>query len=149
MRKYLLPVAGLALLAAYNGAFAAGNTASSNFTVSVTVNAYCAVTATAMNFGTFTGSIPANTLATSIAAVNCAAGTPYALSLAPAAGTATATATMNNGASNIPANLSVSTAGQTGNGSIQNTTINGVISAAVANPTVGTYTVNQSIYVLY
>ena len=148
MRKYLLPVAGLALLAASNGAFAA-NTATSNFTVSVTVNAYCTVAATAMNFGTFTGSIPANTPATSTASVNCANGVPYALSLAAAAGTGSATATMANGASNIPANLTVSTAGQTGNGAIQTTTINGNIAAAVVSPTVGTYTVSQAIYVLY
>ncbi len=148
MRKYLLPVAGLALLAASNGAFAA-NTATSNFTVSVTVNAYCSVTATAMNFGTFTGSIPANTLATSTASVTCANGVPYALSLAPAAGTGALTATMANGASNIPADLTVSTAGQTGNGVVQATTINGKITAAVVSPTVGTYTVSQAIYVLY
>ena len=149
MRKYLLPVAGLALLAASNGAFAAGNTASGTFTVSVTVNAFCSVAATAMNFGTFTGSIPANTLANSTAAVTCATGVPYALSLASTAGTGALTASMVNGASTIPADLTVSTAGQTGNGAVQNTTINGKIAAAVASPTVGTYTVSQSIAVLY
>ena len=148
MRKYLLPVAGLALLAASNGAFAA-NTASSNFTVSVTVNAYCTVAATAMNFGTFTGSIPANTLATSTASVNCAAGTPYALSLAAAAGTGALTVSMVNGGSTIPADLTVSTLAQTGTGAVQSFPINGKISAAVASPTVGTYAVTQTIYVLY
>ena len=149
MRKYLLPVAGLALLAASSGAFAAGNTASQAFTVSVTVNTFCAVTATAMNFGTFTGAIPANTAATSTASVTCANGAAYALSLAPAAGTASATATMSNGAATIPASLTVSTAGQTGNGAVQNTPINGLIVAGVASPNVGAYSVSQSIYVLY
>ena len=149
MRKYLLPVAGLAFLAASNVAFAAGNTASSNFTVSVTVNAYCTVAATAMNFGTFTGSIPANTPATSTAAVTCSNNVPYALSLSSTAGTASATATMSNGAATIPAALTVSTAGQTGNGAVQNTPINGLIVAGVASPNVGAYSVSQSIYVLY
>jgi len=152
MRKILLPVAGLALMVAANGALAASNT--SNFNVKVQVNAACTVTATDMNFGTFAGSIPAST-ATSTATVICNKGVPYALSLAAGTGvggltpTATATASMANGAATpIPASLTVATASQTATGGSDATVINGSI-AAVTTPATGTYTVAQAIYVLY
>jgi spore coat protein U-like protein len=152
MRKYLLPLAGIAMIAATNGAFAAS--ATSNFNVKVTVATACTVSATDLNFGNFTGSIPAGTTGSTTATVSCNKGTSYALSLAtgagPAAAVGTATANMANGANpTIPASLTVSTTAQTATGGNDNTTINGTISAAVTNPAVGTYTVAQAIYVLY
>ncbi len=152
MRKYLLPLSGIVMLATANGAFAAS--ATSNFNVKVTVNTACTVSATDLNFGSFTGSIPAGTTGSSTATVACNKGTSYALSFAtgagPAAATGTATANMANGANpTIPANLTVSTTAQTATGGNDNTTINGTIVAAVTNPAVGTYTIAQAIYVLY
>ena len=146
MRKYLLPVAGLALMAASNGAFAAS--ANSSFNVLLKVAAACTVTAADLNFGTFTGSIPAATTGSSNATVTCNKNTPYSLSFA-ATSTGTATATMANGTSTIPANLTISTTSQTATGGADTTTINGTIVSAVASPVVGTYTVAQAIYVLY
>ena len=55
MRKYLIAAAGIGMIASANSAF--GANATSNFNVSVTVNAACTVSASAMNFGTITGSI--------------------------------------------------------------------------------------------
>ena len=152
MRKYLLPLSTLAMLAAASGALAAS--ATSNFNVKVTVNTACTVSATDLNFGTFTGSIPAGTTGSSSATVSCNKGTSYALSFLTGAGPAvavgTAVANMANGANpTIPASLTVSATGQTASGGNDNTTINGTIVAAVPNPAVGTYTVAQAIYVLY
>ncbi|MDE2384026.1 MAG: spore coat protein U domain-containing protein [Alphaproteobacteria bacterium] len=152
MNKYLLPVAGIAFLAAANGAFAAS--ATSNFNVKVTVNTACTVSATDLNFGSITGSIAAGTTGSSTATVSCNKGTSYALSFVTGAGPAnaigTATANMANGANPvIPASLTISNAAQTATGGNDNTTINGTIVSAVTNPAVGTYTVAQAIYVLY
>ena len=147
MRKYLLPVAGLALLAASNGAFAAS--ATSNFNVSVTVTAGCTISATPLNFGSFAGSIPAGTTNTSTVTVGCTSGVPYALSFAAGSVLANATATMANGAANIPASLTVSTTGATGTGANTTATINGTIVAAQLFPAAGTYSVAQAIYVNY
>jgi len=147
MRKYLLPVAGLALVAAANGAFAASST--SNFNVSVTVTSACTVGATDMTFGPFAGSIPANSLATSTVTVGCTSGTSYALSFASGSVLGGATALMSNGTTTIPADLTVSTTPVTGTGGNQTVTINGKIAAAVSFPTPGTYTVPQAIYVNY
>ncbi len=128
--------------------------ATQNFNVKVSVNTACTVSATDLNFGTFTGSIPANTTGTSSATVSCNKGTSYALSFAtgagPAAATGSATANMATGANpTIPASLTVLTTAQTATGGSDTTTINGKIVAAVTNPAVGTYTVAQAIYVLY
>jgi spore coat protein U-like protein len=152
MRNYLLPAVGIAMLASANGAFAAS--ATSNFNVKVTVNTACTVAATDLNFGSFSGSIPAGTTGTSTASVSCNKGTSYALSFVtgagPGAAVGTATANMVNGANPaIPASLSVATTAQTATGAVDNTTINGTIVAGVTNPAVGTYTVAQAIYVLY
>ena len=148
MRKYLLPVAGLALVAAANGAFAASST--SNFNVSVTVTSACTVGATDMTFGPFAGSIPANSLANSTATVVCNAGTAYALSFAAGSVLAGTTALMSNGSTTIPADLTLAnSSSQTATGGSDTTTINGKIAAAVINPTAGTYTIPQAIYVNY
>jgi spore coat protein U-like protein len=152
MRKILIAAAGLATIASANSVFAAS--ATNNFTVRVTVNAACTVAATDLNFGSFSGSIPAGTTGTSTATVSCNKGTAYALSFVTGAGPAnavgTATANMTNGPGNtIPANLSVSTTSQTATGGNDATTINGTIVAAVTNPVVGNYTATQAIYVLY
>ena len=151
MRKFLMPVAGLALLAASNGAFAAS--ANSSFNVKVQVNAACTVSAGDIDFGTITGSIAANTSTTSKATVSCNNGTSYGLSFVtganPAAAVGAATATMANGANTIPVSLSMSAASQTATGGNDTTTITGKIVAAVSNPVVGSYTVAQSIFVLY
>lgn len=147
MRKYLIAAAGIGMIASANGAFAAN--ATSNFNVSVTVNAACTVSASAMNFGTITGSIPANTTATSTATVSCNNGTSYALSFNGTNPVGTATATMVNGANSIAANLTVPTTSQTASGGNDTTTINGTIPNAVPNPAPGTYSVAQAIYVLY
>ena len=153
MRKFLLPVAGLALLAAANSAVAASNTA--NFNVKVQVNAACSVSAADLNFGTFTGSIPAGTTGNTAALVTCNKGVSYALSLAAGTAplflpTATATANMANGANPpIAAALTVSTASQTATGGSDSTAINGIITAGATSPATGTYTIAQAIYVLY
>lgn len=152
MRKYLLPLSGLAMLAAANGAFAASQT--SNFNVKVTVNTACTVAATDLNFGTFTGSIPAGTTGSSTATVSCNKNTAYALSFVTGAGPLAAVGTtvvsMANGVNPpIPASLTVSATAQTATGGNDTTTINGTISAAVPNPAVGTYSIAQAIYVLY
>ena len=152
MRKYLIPLAGLAMVVAANGAFAASST--SNFNVKVTINTACTVSATDLNFGTFTGSIPAATTGTSTATVSCNKGTSYALSFltgaGPANATGTATANMANGANTpIPASLTVSTPAKIATGGNDTTTINGTIVAGVTNPAVGTYTISQAIFVLY
>lgn len=152
MRNYLVPAVGIALLATANGAFAAS--ATSNFTVKVTVNTACTVAATDLNFGSFTGSIPAGTTGSSTATVSCNKGTSYALSFVTGAGptnaVGTATVAMANGANpTIPASLTVANGSQTASGGADTTAINGTIVAAVTNPAAGTYTVAQAIYVLY
>ena len=153
MRKFLLPVAGLALLAAANSAVAASSTA--NFNVKVQVNAACTVSAADLNFGTFSGSIPAGTTGTTAALVTCNKGVSYALSLAAGSGplgttaTGAVIATMANGSNTIPAALTVSTVSPPATGGSDSTTINGTIVAAVTTPVAGTYTVAQAIYVLY
>lgn len=151
MRKYLLPVAGLAFLAASNGAFAAS--ATNSFNVKIVIASACTVSATDVNFGTVTGSIAANTTTTANATVTCNKNTPYALSFVtgagPAAAVGTATATMANGANTIPVSLTMSAASQTATGGNDTTTITGKIVAAVPSPAVGAYTVAQSIFVLY
>ena len=151
MRKYLLPVAGLAFLAASNGAFAAN--ATNSFNVKVTIAAACIVSAADVNFGTITGSIAAGTSTTSNATVTCNKNTPYALSFVTGAGPGSAvgaaTATMANGANTIPVNLTMSAASQTASGGSDTTTITGTIVTAVPSPVVGVYTVPQSIFVLY
>ena len=151
MRKYLLPVAGLALLAASNGAFAAS--ATNSFNVKVTIAAACTVSAADVDFGTITGSIAANTTTTANATVSCNKNTPYALSFVtgagPAAAVGAAIANMAGPGPAIPVNLTMSAASQTATGGSDLTTITGKIVAAVPNPVVGAYTVAQSIFVLY
>ena len=152
MRKILIPVAGLAMLASANSAFAAN--ATNNFNVKVTVNVACTVSAVDLNFGAFTGSIPALTTGTTNATVSCNKGTAYALSfqtgLNPAAAIGVATANMANGVNPvIPASLTVSNASQVATGGNDVTAINGTITAGAVNPAVGIYTVPQAIFVLY
>ncbi len=154
MKLLLCSTVLLAFATAAMTSSAMAASATSNFNVKVTVNTACTVSATDLNFGAFTGSIPANTTGTSTATVSCNKGTSYALSFAtgagPAAATGAATANMANGANpTIPASLTVSTTAQTATGGNDTTTINGKIVAAVTNPAVGTYTIAQAIYVLY
>ncbi|MEO9168042.1 MAG: spore coat protein U domain-containing protein [Aestuariivirga sp.] len=144
MRKYLLPVAGLAFLAASNGAFAAQGTA--NFNVKVQVTAACTVSAADLNFGNFAGSIPLTTVTTN-ATVTCNVGVPYTLSLT-AAGLGSATALMSNGSSTISAALTVPTTSKTATGGGDLTAISGTV-GPVASPQVGNYTIPQAIYVNY
>jgi spore coat protein U-like protein len=145
MRKYLLPVAGLAFLAASNGAFAAQGTA--NFNVHVQVAAACTVSAADMNFGNFAGSIPVTNVTTN-ATVTCNVGVPYSLSLT-AAGLGSATAVMSNGAgATISAALTVPTGSNLATGGGDITVISGTI-GPVASPAVGNYTIPQAIYVNY
>ena len=154
MRNFLLPVVGLALLAAPNSAVAASNSSTANFNVKVQVNAACTVSAADLYFGSFTGSIPANTTGSTAALVTCNTGTSYALSftaIAPVyALSGSVIANMVNGANPvIPATLTVSTASKTATGSSDSTAINGTILAAVTSPATGTYTIAQAIYVVY
>lgn len=128
--------------------------ASTSFNTSVVVNRACTVAATDMDFGTFTGSIPANRTATSTATVSCNRGTAYALSFTVGAGPANATGTvtvnMANGTNpTIPANLTMSRATRTAGAGSASFTINGRIVNAVTQPAIGTYTVTRAIYVLY
>jgi spore coat protein U-like protein len=151
MNFYKLSAALVAVAAMTHGAFAAS--ATNSFNVKVTIAAACTVSAADVNFGTVTGSIAANTTTTANATVTCNKSTPYALSFVtgagPANGVGAATATMANGANTIPVSLSMSAASQTATGGNDTTAITGKIVAAVNNPVVGTYTVVQSIYVLY
>jgi spore coat protein U-like protein len=74
-----LPVIAASLLAiAFGPRHAAGATASTSFGVSVIVQSACAVSATSMRFGTYTGAA-AN--ATSAITVKCTNSTPYDLAL--------------------------------------------------------------------
>jgi spore coat protein U-like protein len=128
--------------------------ATNTFTTRVTVTRACTVSATDLNFGTFTGSIPANRVATSTATVSCNRGTTFALSFTVGAGPANATgaaiANMANGTNpTIPANLTLSTTARTATGGNDTATITGRIVNAVTSPAVGTYTVTRAIYVLY
>jgi spore coat protein U-like protein len=88
--KFVLPFASLALLAiALTPAEAMAATASASFTVSVTVQSACSVSATSMRFGTYNGTA---TNATSSISVQCTHSTPYNVGLseglAPGAGVA-------------------------------------------------------------
>ena len=146
------------VIAAMPAQQAVAASATSNFNVKVTITVACTVTAADLSFGSFAGSIPANTVASTAAVVSCNKGTPYAVSFAtgaaPANATVTATANMLNGGNPaIPANLSF---GATPNGGVatggnDSTPISGKINggAVVTNPAAGTYTVPQAIYVLY
>ena len=145
MRKYLLPVAGLVLMVASNGAFAAQ--ATSTFNVKVAVNAACTVSAGDINFGTFTGNITATTT-TSSATVTCNKGTAYNLSFAAASSTGSASVTMASGVNTIPATVTMSNGSQNATGGSDLTTITGTL-AAVTGPVPGSYTVAQSIYINY
>jgi len=154
MKHILGIVTGTAAIAALMSGNAYAASATNNFNVKVTINTACTVSAADLNFGSFTGSIPANTLGSTTATVSCNKGTAYALSFVtganPAAAVGVATANMVNGANpTIPASLTVSAASQIATGGSDVTTINGKIVAAVSNPAVGTYTIPQAIYVLY
>jgi len=154
MKNLLRMALGFALvmLPAPHAALAASSTV--NFNVKLAVAPACTVSATDLNFGTFTGSIPANTAATAVATVTCNIGTTYAMSFTaganPAAAVGTIVANMANGANpTIPANLRVSIASRIGTGASVAINIRGRIVAAVTRPPVGTYSVRQAIYVLY
>lgn len=147
MRKYLIAAAGIGMIASANGAFAAS--ATSNLNVSVTVSGACVVSADPMNFGSFTGSIPANTTANTDAKVICNSGTSYSVSFASASAVGTATASMTSGGNTIPASLAVDTTSKLATGGTDLTNITGTIVAGVTAPAVGVYNATVPIYVNY
>jgi len=150
MRKYLLAAAMVA--AGANSAFAASS--SGTFNVQVKIASACTISATAMDFGTVTGSVLGTETANSTVSVTCNKGTAYNVSFSALSvlGTplTTAAINLNNGVGNvIPANLTIS-AGSTGvaTGATDSATVGGKL-VATANPAAGTYSNTQTIYVVY
>jgi len=149
MRKYLFAAAIVA--AGANSALAASS--SGTFNVQVKIAAACTISATAMNFGTVTGSVLGSETASSTVSVGCNKGTTYNVSFSALStlGTplTTASINLNNGVNVIPAGLTIS-AGSTGTatGGVDSATVSGLLTAT-ANPTPGTYSNTQTIYVVY
>ncbi len=149
MRKYLLAAAMVA--AGANSAFAASS--SGTFNVQVKIASACTISATAMDFGTVTGSVLGTETANSTVSVTCNKGTAYNVSFSALSvlGTplTTAAINLNNGLNVIPAALKINV-GSTGiaTGGADSATVGGTLTAT-ANPTAGTYSNTQTIYVVY
>ena len=100
MRKYLLPLIATAGLASASSAFAA--TASGTFNVKVNITTACAVSATAVNFGSLSTVLGTET-ANSTVSVICNPGTAYSLSFVSGSAGLTATGNLLNGPATIGA----------------------------------------------
>lgn len=90
MNKYLLPLTAAAILAGTSMAFAAQ--VSDPFTVRITINKSCSVTAADVNFSTLNVNIAGTETATGAVTVRCSKSTPFALSFAGPAAAAVPTA---------------------------------------------------------
>jgi spore coat protein U-like protein len=78
-RRVAAVAAAVAALATTSGAGAA--TATGTFTVTATIASACLVTATPLNFGTYSPSGATAVTSTSTISVNCTGGTPYTTAL--------------------------------------------------------------------
>jgi spore coat protein U domain-containing protein, fimbrial subunit CupE1/2/3/6 len=78
LRKTLLVTIGAALVAGLPVPQAAAATATTTFSVTATVVTTCAITATNLNFGNYSGVVLAGT---STLNATCSTGTPYTISL--------------------------------------------------------------------
>lgn len=147
MRKYLLPLAAGALVAAAASANAAQTSA--NFQARITIQTACVVSATNLDFGNV-GVINGGETATSNVSVNCSNGTPYGLSLANVGSVTAITGTMTNvgNGEDVDYSAALSSAGGTGTGSAQAYTIDGVLPTQ-STPTPAIYTDNRTVYVNY
>ncbi|MBU3719487.1 MAG: spore coat protein U domain-containing protein [Burkholderiaceae bacterium] len=81
IRLSTLVVSSAAAIAALSIHPAQAATGSTNFDVSIQVNATCAISASNMAFGSITTGTTSNSDATSTLTVNCSNGTPYTISL--------------------------------------------------------------------
>ena len=142
MRKYLLPLAAGAVVAASTSAFALQ--ANDNFQARITIQTSCLVTADDLDFGNV-GVIVGGETASSNVAVNCSAGTVYTLSFDSLTTVTSYNSTMNNGADTVSYSAAISAGGGTGPA---NFLINGVLPAQ-ATPAAGIYTDNQTVFVNY
>jgi hypothetical protein len=133
MRKYLLPLAAGALIAAAATAQAASDSAT--FNVSVTVNKSCTIAATDMDFGPVTNL--SGQTATSTVTANCSTGAHYNMGLAASSVTMTGPTSQT-----ITASLAFPAAGTdyTGSGSGQTYTVTGTLPSTGMAPDNGTYT---------
>ena len=118
MRKYLLPLAAGALVAAAASAQAAQTSA--NFQARITIQTACIVSATNLDFGNV-GVINGGETATSNVSVNCSNGTPFGLSLDSATSVTAITGLMTNvgNGEDVDYSAALSSAGGTGTGSAQ------------------------------
>jgi spore coat protein U-like protein len=97
-------LAAVAALAASSGAGAA--TATGTFTVTATIASACLVTATALNFGTYTPSSGTALNGSSTISVNCTSGSPFTTSLNVGSGGGAFTArTLLSGSNTLNFNL--------------------------------------------
>ena len=81
IRLSTLVVSSAAVIAALSIHPAQAATGSTNFDVSIQVNATCAISASNMAFGSITTGTTSNSDATSTLTVNCSNGTPYTIPL--------------------------------------------------------------------
>jgi spore coat protein U-like protein len=145
MRKYLLPIVAIAGLASASSAFAA--TASGTFNVQVTIVKACAVSATAVNFGTLSTVVGTET-ANSTVTVTCNPGTAYSLSFVSGSAGLTAAGNLVNGANNIGASYDLGTAAAA-SGTGSGTDALKVSLSAASYPATGLYQATQTVYVNY
>jgi spore coat protein U-like protein len=102
-RKIAL-AATLAALAA--GTVANAGTATGTFTVQATIVSACAVTATTLNFGTYSPSAASALTGSSTISVNCTTGSPYTVALNVGSGGGSfTTRTLLNGTNTLNYNL--------------------------------------------
>jgi spore coat protein U-like protein len=142
MRKYLLPLSFLSLIAASGSALALQ--ASDGFQARITIQTSCIVTADDLDFGNV-GVINGGETASANVDVNCSAGTPYTLSFDSLLSVTSYNDAMVNGASSVAYSAAISAGGGTGPASY---TIDGVLPSQVT-PAAGIYTDNQTVYVNY
>jgi spore coat protein U-like protein len=160
-----LPVLAAAVALA-TSSVAGATTATGTFTVQATIASACLVSATLLNFGTYSPSAGAALTGNSTISVNCTSGTPYTTTLNIGSGGGTfTTRTLLSGANTLNFNLykdaaftqvwgdgSTSTFTVTGTGSgllvSNNTTVYGQIPISQDKPT-GVYTSLITVTVTY
>jgi spore coat protein U-like protein len=103
-RKIALVAAGLAALV--GAAAADAGTATGTFTVQATISSACSVTATTLNFGTYSPSAASALTGSSTVSVNCTSGSPYTVALNVGSGGGSfTTRTLLNGINTLNYNL--------------------------------------------
>jgi spore coat protein U-like protein len=145
MRKYLLPIVAVAGLASASSAFAA--TASGTFNVQVTIVKACAVSATAVNFGSLSTVLGTET-SNSTVTVTCNPGTAYSLSFVSGSAGLTTTGNLVNGTNTIGASYDLGTAAASSGTGSGTGTVKVSLSAA-SYPATGLYQATQTVYVNY